>query len=175
MKLHFAWAVAGAVALLSVAVADVQAQNSGYYNNQYAAEEIVVCESVKNRTQYCQMDTRRGVVLINQLSRSACIEGETWGVDRRGLWVTQGCRAEFQAARSIAPGPSRRLRDDRQGVLVVCESRSSDQTYCPVRIRGGVQLNRQLSRTECVQGYNWDYDRRGIWVDQGCRAEFLVN
>ena len=38
----------------------------------------------------------------------------------------------------------------------------------------GVQLNRQLSRTPCTEGYTWGYDRNAIWVDRGCRAEFLV-
>jgi len=36
-----------------------------------------------------------GVQLVRQISRSACIEGQTWGYARNGIWVSQGCRAEF--------------------------------------------------------------------------------
>jgi hypothetical protein len=36
-----------------------------------------------------------------------------------------------------------------------------------------VQLTNQRSGSPCQQGYSWGYDRRGIWVDHGCRADFL--
>ena len=34
--------------------------------------------------------------MTRQISGSACIEGQTWGQDNRGIWVDRGCRAEFQ-------------------------------------------------------------------------------
>jgi len=33
---------------------------------------------------------------------------------------------------------------------------------------------RQLGDTSCVEGYNWGRDEHGVWVDRGCRAEFMV-
>jgi hypothetical protein len=38
-------------------------------------------------------------------------------------------------------------------------------------------LSRQISNTACIQGSTWNYDfnRRVIWVNGGCRAEFAVN
>ena len=39
---------------------------------------------------------------------------------------------------------------------------------------GGVQLIRTLSDSACVQGRTWGWDRSGVWVDRGCRAEFSV-
>jgi hypothetical protein len=38
-----------------------------------------------------------------------------------------------------------------------------------------VRLVRQLSDRPCVEGRSWGWDSRGIWVDRGCRAEFLVS
>jgi hypothetical protein len=43
-----------------------------------------------------------------------------------------------------------------------------------VRTGGDVRVARQLSETPCRRGENWGFDRRGIWVDKGCAAEFLV-
>ena len=42
------------------------------------------------------MDTSRGVRLVQQLSRAGCWEGRTWGKTRRGVWVANGCRADFE-------------------------------------------------------------------------------
>src|SRR5260370_42268695 len=41
--------------------------------------------------------------------------------------------------------------------------------------RRGVRLNRQISGSPCVENQTWGVDNRGLWVDRGCRAEFLVN
>jgi hypothetical protein len=37
-----------------------------------------------------------------------------------------------------------------------------------------VQIQRKLSDSPCIQGSTWGWDRQGIWVDRGCRADFLV-
>jgi hypothetical protein len=42
------------------------------------------------------VDRRRDIQLNRQISGSACIEGQTWGTDNRGIWVDRGCRAEFR-------------------------------------------------------------------------------
>jgi len=55
-----------------------------------------------------------------------------------------------------------------------CESQHNAYRQCRIDTHGYVRLSRQLSKTNCRQGQNWDYDRRGIWVDDGCRAEFVV-
>lgn len=55
------------------------------------------CDSNDGRTRHCDVDLRRGVSLVRQVSRAPCIEGRTWGRDRGGVWVAGGCRAEFRA------------------------------------------------------------------------------
>ena len=57
---------------------------------------------------------------------------------------------------------------------VRCESQNNQYKMCRVDTHGYVRLEKQLSNSECRQGRSWDYDRRGIWVDDGCRAEFVV-
>jgi hypothetical protein len=73
----------------------------GYgYGNGYG-NDIVRCESRDNRSRTCSLNVgRRGDVrLVRQLSDTPCIEGQTWGQSRNGVWVTRGCRAEFVVAR----------------------------------------------------------------------------
>jgi hypothetical protein len=54
------------------------------------------------------------------------------------------------------------------------ESKDMQRVYKRTSTRGGVRLVKQLSREACVEGVSWGFDRDGIWVDQGCRAEFEV-
>lgn len=60
-----------------------------------SAESNITCESPQNRYQFCNVNTRGGVRLVRQLSSTECRKGDTWGYDDNGIWVDQGCRAEF--------------------------------------------------------------------------------
>jgi hypothetical protein len=33
---------------------------------------------------------------------------------------------------------------------------------------------RKISGSACYQGRSWDFDRDGIWVSNGCRADFQI-
>ena len=57
---------------------------------------------------------------------------------------------------------------------VTCKSHGHDHNYCPVDTSGGVHLDHQLSHAGCWQGDTWGYDSKGIWVSNGCQAEFAV-
>jgi len=58
---------------------------------------------------------------------------------------------------------------------VRCTSSGYRHTTCRLNSPGRVTLQRQTSSTRCVQGRNWDYDARAIWVDDGCGGEFRVD
>jgi len=62
----------------------------------------VTCSSDDGRYRTCAWDRDRGLpVLIEQISGTACVQGRTWGYDRReGLWVDRGCRGRFGSDRS---------------------------------------------------------------------------
>jgi len=55
-----------------------------------------------------------------------------------------------------------------------CRSDDYRYRYCRVDTDNDVRLERQRSRAECRQGYSWDYDRHGVWVNHGCDADFRV-
>jgi len=73
------------------------------------------------------------------------------------------------AAMGLAP------RHAAAQTLVTCESVNGNRQVCRVDTSGGVTIHRQLSSTPCVQGRNWNLARGLIWVENGCRAQFLVN
>lgn len=160
------------LALATVGLSLLTSSAFAFYGDDVG--EQVICESHRGRVEYCQIDTGGRVVLVEQYSRSACIEGQTWGVNRRGLWVSEGCRGAFGTVYE------RRSRRDRgnygQGgygsAVIRCESHDGQQAYCPLPGRGRVRIVNQLSRSECREGYSWGQDRRGVWVSNGCRAEF---
>ncbi len=123
----------------------------------------VVCRSEGQRQQICPLDIGNNRIdLIRKISKAACVQGQTWGYDRRGVWVSNGCRGEFAVIRVAEPR------------LLICESVQERRQYCPANTVYGVEMSRQLSRNPCTEGYTWGYDRNAVWVDRGCRAEFVV-
>lgn len=127
----------------------------------------VRCESDKGRPRECQADVRGGARLIRQLSRSPCVEGQTWGVREGEIWVKAGCRADFRLGEvdPVTPGPR----------YIKCESPSGGgRRHCATETLGGVSMIRQLSKSQCIQHSTWGFDRKGVWVSQGCRAEFQI-
>jgi hypothetical protein len=132
------------------------------------SRETLICES-DGRRRFCAADTSFGVHIARQISRSDCVEGRTWGFNNNGIWVDNGCRAEFTLGRRGGGGYGHRAE------LLVCESDYGHTHRCSVDTHNGVRLTRQLSRTDCVFGRTWGYNRDEIWVRDGCRAEFSVN
>ena len=57
---------------------------------------------------------------------------------------------------------------------ISCSSDDGRRHYCPADTRGGVQLLKKRSDAACNQGYSWGFDRGGVWVDRGCRADFAI-
>jgi hypothetical protein len=143
----------------------------------HAEGNSIVCASENFRYTLCAADTRGGVRLVNQISRAECVEGRSWGSDRRGIWVDQGCAGEFEFGGSSRP-PDQGGNwggGNQTGSTFICESRDGRRRYCDVDLRGrGATVIRNMSRVPCEEGNTWGIDRRGIWVDGGCRAEFRI-
>jgi hypothetical protein len=165
------WAATMAIGLSMLAVAaPVHAQRGpgGVY-----------CASNDNRFARCQVPWR-DAELVQQASKVRCIRGQTWGFDRNGIWVDHGCRGQFAPARGGrpiygGPGPARPpgWEHPRQ---VRCESHNGSYQRCPVDLHrdDNVRLVRQLSGAACYEGRTWGRSRDGIWVNRGCRADFVV-
>ncbi|WP_374604009.1 DUF3011 domain-containing protein [Arenimonas sp.] len=162
------------------------------YDGYRGGAQVLRCESIKQRDRYCPVDTRGGVRIVRQESRADCVLGRTWGYDRGGIWVTRGCRGHFEVGgRAFAQG----RYDERHGAryrgrgnqgygygyreaqprLLRCESHDNRPNFC--RVPGGLReanVERRLSDAGCTYGRSWGFRRDGVWVDRGCRADFVV-
>ncbi|HEU4522368.1 MAG TPA: DUF3011 domain-containing protein [Thermoanaerobaculia bacterium] len=129
----------------------------------------ITCESMDGRLSRCLADTAAGVQLVRRISDSGCEFGRDWGYDRDGIWVSNGCRAEFAVTTSrFAAAPIAGTTH------ILCESQDGRRTNCRADTRYGVELRRQISDANCVRNTTWGVDTNGIWVSGGCRAEFTV-
>jgi hypothetical protein len=137
----------------------------------------VTCGSVNGRYATCPVGWR-DAELVHQDSDTRCVRGQNWGVKQGAIWVDRGCRGQFVAAGrghghgGWQPGPGW----DRD-IRLQCGSVNNRYRMCQVDIgpRGRVQLVRQESDASCRRGYSWGYNRAGVWVDHGCRGQFVVN
>lgn len=131
--------------------------------NQYGEfDQYIDCQSLNYKYTSCYVGgLPEFVALVREFSYSACHEGQTWGLDRGYLWVTNGCRGKFGISRFGHP------------TRVFCGSRNFRLNRCtfgrPLR---DVRILQQTSRNACIQGSSWGWDPRGIWTDKGCAAEF---
>jgi hypothetical protein len=152
--------------------------------------DAINCSSRDYGYNECNSPARHPV-LLRQTSDSACIEGRSWGVTRRGnVWVDKGCGGTFGDARGGGGGGGGHHGDhDRGGggwrpgpgwdtdLVLECGSDDYQYRFCQVDVgRGGsVRVGRQLSETRCVEGRNWGWNRAGVWVNGGCAARFAID
>ncbi|MGH8106228.1 MAG: DUF3011 domain-containing protein [Arenimonas sp.] len=147
----------------------VRTSSDNYPDNN----RIVVCQSNRNRYRECATNIRGRVELVRRLNNSrACISGRSWGQRQGMVWVSRGCRAQFAAVNRSGNRDGRDWYRD-SNYSVTCSSVNNLMTRCDWDSRyGNPRLVEQLSTQPCINGRNWGYDGRGIWVDQGCRARF---
>lgn len=131
--------------------------------------QAIACESDGTRVQ-CPADTRYGVAVFRTTSERECILDETWGFDANGVWVDKGCRAQFAVGGYRLPVETLPPNAEK----VTCESLDGGHKPCPVDTSRGVGLLKQISDADCVLNKTWGYNREGIWVTNGCRADFAV-
>lgn len=165
--------VAGVMAF----AAPVRAQPA--HAQQYAppGSAQVRCESRNYRYQRCNANWRDARIL-RQISSTQCRRDDTWGIDRRGLWVDRGCTAIFVEAGG-GPGygggwhPGNNWDRD---IRLTCQSQDYRYKLCQVDTgQGGrVRIERQISNTRCVLNQTWGFNRAGVWVNQGCAAVFVI-
>ena len=152
--------------------------------------QAISCNSDDMGRHSCSFDTRGGVRLLAQHSDATCTEGYSWGSDERGVWVDHGCRADFTTGRNAvfqdqSQGnrdanhdgrvDDRDRRNNRNAQTIECNSDDRRRHSCRVDMHDAeVRVATQHSDAACTKGYSWGTNKRGIWVDHGCRADFEV-
>jgi hypothetical protein len=133
----------------------------------------VTCASDDGKRHLCQVNTQYGVRMTNQRSGSPCIQGQTWGYNHNGIWVDRGCRADFWLGGGWNGGGGGGGYPGG-GQQITCSSNDGKRNYCTADTRGGVRMVKQRSGSPCIQGQTWGYGGNQIWVDRGCRADFVT-
>ena len=143
-------------------------------NNPWRAQQgwsatAVVCSSIDNRYRECAVPFRGRAVINQQISQSACVEGQSWGQKQGLVWVNRGCRARFTMVRdAVAPAPPSRPS-------VVCKSQQGARVSCNTGMNGRMHLiSRFKNSGACIEGRTWGQRGNQIWVSDNCRARFVL-
>jgi len=146
--------------------------------DRYDRGDSVECRSDNYNYRRCPVPWREAR-LVRQLSDTACIRGQSWGIDRRGLWVDRGCGGVFVAGGGGGHGGGGWRPEPEWDRRLTLECWSEDYRYrfCAIDLGGGgrASLERQLSDSACIEGRTWGANRAGIWVDRGCAGVFAVD
>lgn len=153
---------------------------------------VIHCESTASGRRYCGTGHRQYTMTGNR--DPDCIEGQTWGRDNRGVWVSGDCDADFTESRdqngngynnngynnngysnnvpdNMEVGHTHRV--DQSGQVIHCQSTADGRTYCgdhdsPYIISG-------TRDPDCIEGQTYGRDERGTWVSGNCTADFGVD
>jgi Protein of unknown function (DUF3011) len=77
-----------------------------------AAQTVVRCDSHGTR-KVCPANTQGGVSLRYQYSDEGCWQNNTWGFTAEGIWVSNGCKADFTVG--AVPPPKPQAEKDSSG------------------------------------------------------------
>ncbi|WP_156255067.1 DUF3011 domain-containing protein [Sandarakinorhabdus oryzae] len=140
----------------------------------------ITCESWNYREAACPVPGAVRVQLL-RVRGGECIEGQTWYQDGSTIRVRNGCRAVFRIDANNGWGVGGwdpNWNGNRPGYerwqVIRCESWNYRDQRCAV---GGVIGNARLLRViagDCRDGATWRWDRRALYVRNGCRADFEV-
>lgn len=151
-------------------------------------DDTVSCHSNGREFKRCNVGPWDDAVLVREDSRTRCVRGENWDLDRIAIWVSDGCRGVFAEVRRRVQRDYRDRRPARprpravadswnRDIRFACASRNQRYQFCTVDVgpHGLVEMEKQESRADCVLDQSWGWNRAGIWVDKGCRAKFVVH
>jgi hypothetical protein len=164
--------VAGALAALAALAAAPAGAQGPVFASSNSSEQRIRCESNDGREQFCPAQIGGGVRLARTLSRAPCVQGDTWRWDARGIYVRNGCRAEFEFRTSDGWGGGGGWDGGSRYTEIVCASRGSGENFCNAPNDGRVRLVREQGSGSCVEGQSWRAEPQGIRVRYGCVGRF---
>jgi hypothetical protein len=192
-----------ALILASGNLSKVSAQGSGAWAitqaQQAVRQQISNQEGGRAQTIRFNSDaqTEAGANAAVRVSGTGTFSGNNDSLNNKGRWrefsyeATVANRGRYRGNNSNVSGVrydwkggwpgNGRDNDDRGGggyraQSIYCASDDGRRHICAINTSGGnVRLVKQQSGSVCVQGRSWGFDRTGIWVDRGCRADFEVS
>ncbi len=135
----------------------------------------VICSSENSQYRECSAPFRGTAVITQQISASACIQGQSWGSKPGVIWVNRGCRARFGIMTNTGGnnGNDGNYHDNNR--IVVCQSTRNRYVQCNTNFRGRALLVKRLNNSAaCISGRSWGQREGMVWVSRGCRAQFAA-
>ena len=86
-------------------------------------------------------------------------------------WLVTALTGVVGVAWALAQPPVAQAQDHDR---ITCSSTNGRRATCGANTAHGVTLLRELRGSHCEEGFSWGYNRREIWVDRGCQAEFSL-
>ncbi len=130
--------VLGTVALFGTVAAKAAPQ---YDDRYYGGGQVVRCDSNDNRYRECRLDTRGGVQMVRQVSKTRCEEGRTWG--RTARWRLGRSRLPRRVRQRprwrLGQCAAHPLRVDRWAFAQLSGQRSWRRASGPPILQGPVQ------------------------------------
>jgi hypothetical protein len=163
-----------AVAAFSIGTIPTAGAQGPVFASSGGGDQRIRCESDDGRERYCAVDAAGGVRLARTVSRAPCIEGQSWRWDRRGIYVRNGCRADFDVRGSDGWGGGGGWGGGNRYSEVVCAAPGDRETFCRAPNDGRVRLVREQGPGRCVEGESWRAEPGGIRVRRGCIGRFGI-
>jgi len=88
-------------------------------------------------------------------------------------WLTTALAGLLSIGGALITPPIAHAQDRHD--TITCSSTNGRRATCGADTSRGVTLLRELRGSHCEEGFSWGYNRREIWVDRGCRAEFSLS
>ena len=167
-KPGYVWVQRGCQAVFEITGRGEQGGNNGSYTTR------LTCESQSAARQQCPIAGATSIRLMRQISTNPCRLNQSYGLGFGHMWVSNGCRGEFEVTVGGTPGPSYPGPGTGLPTRVTCESSNGQRNECRIRNGAQVQLVKQLSSAACVRNNSWGTGTGVIWVSGGCRGEFEV-
>jgi len=89
------------------------------------------------------------------------------------LWLATALTGVLGIAWALIAPPAAQAQDRND--TITCSSTNGRRATCGADTSRGVTMLRELGGSRCEEGFSWGYNRREIWVDRGCRAEFALS
>jgi DUF3011 family protein len=149
---------------------EVTAPGTGGFGDDNGLPTVrrIICESQGAARMQCAAAGATRVRLVRQISQNPCQENRSYGLGVGFLWVSNGCRGEFEVTTPSAAGSGPPVQQ------ITCASDSGKRKECRIPFKARVALARQLSSSPCRMDETWGVTPHAVWVTKGCRAEFTV-
>lgn len=147
-----------------------------------SGEQTVRCESNSGREQFCAAPNTGGMRVAREISNAPCIAGQSFRYTRDGVYVRNGCRADFAYRPAGGSGDwdggwggsGGNWGNSGDVRRVGCSSSGGRENFCRAENDGRARLVSQSGSGRCVEGQTWRVDPDGIRVRNGCAGVFEV-